>query len=338
MRLVGSSVIEYLLALYMKQFFGHCSTLLALSFTVFTPSVAAAEIDPFNGYSRQLKDSSALISSKADEMIQLGIARANEAGKGCDQQALYDELRLNFNRVNIGPFSNYIYRSEDIERVVTPVFDSVYQDWGWRDALIPGLFARYLRDPSGTVINVAGVRVGTDKFEHFSGSGFRYFELHYLMGRPLRESLHFGFRAEAGFLGAVSTGVLSFGDLAANFGGMRFWNHLLATGPDVLGEEVGPYVVCEEDAWKQVKKVDITVYVDTTWDESNNCSLFRTDKMLKDVLTILEFRSEQDGIEYRCPFSSTAIEAVKEKYGENAKYLINSDGHNSLDKVKLTLP
>ena len=322
----------------MDSTLGNCGALFALSFSVFAQTLGAAEIDPFNGYTRQLKDSADLISAKADEMIQLGIARANEAGSGCDQQVLYDELRLNFNRVNVGPFSNYIYRSGDIERVVTPVFDSVYQDWGWRDAVIPGLFARYLRDPSGTVINVGGVRVGTDKFEHFSGSGFRYFELHYLMGRPLRESLHFGFRAEAGFLGAVSTGVLSFGDLSANFGGMRFWNHLLATGPDVLGEELGPYVVCEDGAWKQVKPVDIKAYVDTTWDEGNNCSLFRTEKMLKDVLTILEFRSEQDGVEYRCPYSTSAIEAMKEKYGDLAKYLINSDGLNSLEAVKLTLP
>lgn len=322
----------------MDKTLGHLGTFFGLSCLVFTPTLEAAEIDPFNGYSRQLKDSADLISAKANEMIQVGIADANGAAKGCEPLALYDALRLRFNRVNIGPFSNYIYRSQDIERVVTPVFDSVYQDWGWRDAVIPGLFARYLRDPSGTVINVGGVRVGTDKFEHFSGSGFRYFELHYLMDRPIRESLHFGFRAEAGFLGAVSTGVLSFGDLAANFGGMRFWNHLLATGPDVLGADLGPYVVCEDDTWKQVKLVDITSYVDTTWDESNNCSLFRTDKMLKDVLTILEFRSEQDGMEYRCPFSSSAIEAVKKKYGDYAKYLINSEGHNSLEAVELTLP
>jgi len=322
----------------MDKTLGHLGTFFGLSCLVFTPTLGAAEIDPFNGYSRQLKDSADLISAKANEMIQVGIADANDAAKGCEPLVLYDALRLKFNRVNIGPFSNYIYRSQDIERVVTPVFDSVYQDWDWRDAVIPGLFARYLRDPSGTVINVGGVRVGTDKFEHFSGSGFRYFELHYLMDRPIRESLHFGFRAEAGFLGAVSTGVLSFGDLAANFGGMRFWNHLLATGPDVLGADLGPYVVCEDDAWKQVKLVDITSYVDTTWDESNNCSLFRTDKMLKDVLTILEFRSEQDGMEYRCPFSSSAIEAVKKKYGDYAKYLINSEGHNSLEAVELTLP
>jgi len=322
----------------MDKTLGHLGTFFGLSCLVFTPTLEAAEIDPFNGYSRQLKDSADLISAKANEMIQVGIADANGAAKGCEPLALYDALRLRFNRVNIGPFSNYIYRSQDIERVVTPVFDSVYQDWGWRDAVIPGLFARYLRDPSGTVINVGGVRVGTDKFEHFSGSGFRYFELHYLMDRPIRESLHFGFRAEAGFLGAVSTGVLSFGDLAANFGGMRFWNHLLATGPDVLGADLGPYVVCEDDTWKQVKLVDITSYVDTTWVERNKCSLFRTDKMLKDVLTILEFRSEQDGMEYRCPFSSSAIEAVKKKYGDYAKYLINSEGHNSLEAVELTLP
>jgi hypothetical protein len=251
---------------------------------------------------------------------------------------LYAVLQTQFNRLEKAPFPKYIYFSSEIERIATPVEASIYKDWEWQDALVPAVFARRFLDPSGTVINVGGVRVGTDKFEHFSGSGFAYFKSYYLENNPLREALHSGFRAEGGFLGAISTGVFSYADLSANFGGMRFWNDVLAKRPDVLGENQPPYVECRASQWEVRRPIDVTRYVDLTWDESNNCSLFRTEKMLNDVLINLESRSERDGVQYGCPFDPDGIEAASQRYGENALFLVNTEGHKAMEAESLMLP
>ena len=298
----------------------------------------ASESDPFNGIERPLADAADLINAKANSLLEHGLNLANAQNSGCDERELYAVLQSQFNRLEKAPFPKYIYFSSEIERITTPVEASIYKDWEWQDALVPAVFARRFQDPSGTVINVGGVRVGTDKFEHFSGSGFAYFESYYLENKPLREALHSGFRAEGGFLGAISTGVFSYADLSANFGGMRFWNDLLAKRPDVLGENHPPYVACDASQWKVLHPIDVTRYVDVTWDESNNCSLFRTEKMLNDVLINLESRSKRDGVAYGCPFEPERIEEASQRYGENALFLVNTEGHKAMEAKSLMLP
>ena len=55
-------------------------------------------------------------------------------------------------------------------------------------------------------------------------------------------------------LGAYGTGVMSYGDLAANFNGMRFWNHILGKRKDILNQDLGPYVKCKDRKWVVNKK------------------------------------------------------------------------------------
>ena len=46
----------------------------------------------------------------------------------------------------------------------------------------------------------------------------------------LKHALMIGLKEEYGILGRLPTGVISFADLAADFNGMRFWNHVLQKG------------------------------------------------------------------------------------------------------------
>lgn len=96
----------------------------------------------------------------------------------------------------------------------------------------------------------------------------------------IESTLAIGQQAENGILGAYTTGVMSYGDMVAEFNGMRFWNHVLAKKADILGVNLGPYVKCENNNWIKIKPIDFSDYVDDAWDEGINCSKFRTDKML----------------------------------------------------------
>jgi hypothetical protein len=187
-------------------------------------------------------------------------------------------------------------------------------------------------DPTAANINVNGVLVGTDKFEHFMGSGFLYYRKNYLKGEGVRAAMDIGYSAETGFMGAITTGVKAYGDLAANFNGMRFWNHVLQKYDDVLGTQynIGPYIECKANKWELVKEMNWADYIDSSFDEGLNCSAFPSSKMQALVQKRLDDLEEESGQRRSCPVDPEKIREVLPKYGIFAKDLINPNGHYSL--------
>src|SRR5690606_31300933 len=130
------------------------------------------------------------------------------------------------------------------------------------------------------IINLGGHKIGVDKLEHLFDRGYAYFEEHYLNKKGIEETLINGVWWEKALYGGKKwgTGVFSYGDLAANFNGMRFWNDILGKNRDVLGESIDPYILCHDNKWIQINQVDITHYIDASYDEAINCSKFTTKK------------------------------------------------------------
>ena len=93
------------------------------------------------------------------------------------------------------------------------------------------------------------------------GMGFTYFTKHYQKGKDIKDVLSYGIALEKTILGGnvFATGVFSYGDLSANFNGMRFWNHVLQKNDDILGSEhnLGPYVTCSADKWQVNEKLSL---------------------------------------------------------------------------------
>ncbi|HBA59230.1 MAG TPA: hypothetical protein DCZ92_00110 [Elusimicrobia bacterium] len=130
-----------------------------------------------------------------------------------------------------------------------------------------------------------------------------------------------GIFKEKTFLGgnALATGVFSYADLAANFNGMRFWNHMLQKRDDVLGPQhnAGPYLVCRDGKWARnaEKPLDFRVYVDATMQESTNCSKFATAgglKKFKEALAQMQARDKSRS--FGCPADPGLLENVSKKY------------------------
>lgn len=292
-----------------------------------------SEIDPF--YRRQeayaLEDAQPIINAKTKELLADSLNRANEK-EGCDKKHLYRSLRKNFRNHVFGNLTPFIIESPEIQKIEAPIEISMYREFSWYEAPIPGFYARVFKDPSGKVLRMGPYLIGTDKFEHFLGTGFRYFRAHYLKGKSLESALEIGRKAEANSMGVITTGVFSYGDLVANFNGMRFWNHVLGENEDVLGENLGPYVACVEDKWIQVGEIDWLAYMDHAWDEGINCSRFRNKALTEKVKKHLQQYAEKFGTDVSCPADQEKLDIAAEKYGELSNDLLNFEGMIPMDK------
>lgn len=299
-----------------------------------TNSSYTAEVDSFTRREIPLADSLDLINKKSNEFLSKAVNDANERKGFCQQKDLYKSMRKYFNNQYQGQLGKYIVETEDLDKNLVTIKESIYQDFKWYQSIIQGYWARKVTDPSAANLNVNGVIIGTDKFEHFMGSGYLYYKKNYIKGKGVLEAMEIGFSAETGFMGAITTGVKAYGDLSANFNGMRFWNHVLQNYDDVLGKEynIGPYVVCQGNKWVQIKDMDWSDYIDHSFDEGLNCSGFPNKKMRGLVQSRMAALESKTGIKQTCPMDQEKIDSVIPKYGIFAKDLINAKGHSTLKK------
>ncbi|MCO4794903.1 MAG: hypothetical protein KC493_14380 [Bacteriovoracaceae bacterium] len=304
-----------------------------LTIMAFWSASQASEVDSFHKRYTPISDSLEPMNKKTNEFLEDALNMANEKDKGCSKKVLYKSMRKFFRNHYFGKLNPWLLESDEIDKIVVGVKDSIYRDFKWYQALVPGLLGR-INDPSGKLVKMGEFMVGTDKFEHFLGSGYMYFNKYYLKNKDLKDAFMIGWKSETGYMGAMTTGVMAYADMVANFNGMRFWNHVLAENEDVMGSEEkynhGPYVACDNNKWVKVKDIDWIKYIDHAWDEGINCSKFRTKKMTKSVkkyIRTLELKEER---RFTCPIYPKKLEVVTKKYTKFLKWLINNEGHKSI--------
>lgn len=258
-------------------------------------AVEAAEVDQFTRVGPELADALPQLNRAVNQALAESVARANQPlpqapkrrhrfprqSAGCQTSRLYSAMSWNLARPVIGQIESFAEKAADIERRTIPLNQSVYRDFLWPQS--PSLV---LSERMAAVIRVGNTEIGTDKLGHFFTEGFSYFNAtDYLRSGP-EQGLLFGEWSESVYFGAQTTGVYSFADLVANFNGLRFWNRVLARQPDPLtGLEVQPYVECNHGQWVLSRSFSWLDYVDAAWDESRNCSLFRTLDLLSRVMS-----------------------------------------------------
>ena len=292
--------------------------LLGLALLMSSTTGFSSEIDSFTKRYEPLEDSSEIINSKANEMLVEAIRRANERSS-CQKQDLYEEIRHDYNIIlNEGKLINYIVQSPEVPRHQLERSESIFKYHRITDGY---LLARPAADKDGIGIgmtmNFDGKYIGSDKFEHMFGQGYHYFRRFYYKGMTLKRVLLVGLWNERLHLGGnpIATGVFTYADLVANFQGMRFWNHLLQEGDDLLGDNIGPYISCVDEKWKLVKEVDLKYYVDDGFDEGINCASIVTANGLKGVQTSLaELKEKNPEQNFTCPLDPEKLETVKSKY------------------------
>ncbi len=313
-------------------------------------SAVAAEADHYS-WSQPLEDSAERVNEIANAYLAEGLEKLNAAGR-CDsgkksETALYGELATYFANHSKGRLVKDLLnaRIEGVETRAISIEDSIYKGWSMSDGVLlgrPGASKSSLG--LSPLIRIGDTHIGVDKFEHMFGMGRIYFQSRYLKGNTLLSVLKGGILREKTTLGGnrLATGVFSYGDLAANFNGLRFWNHVLQKRDDVLGKayNIGPYVRCSGGEWVTTEnRIDFRAYVDASMDESVNCRKFATKGGLERSKRAM---AERDNDPDACPDDANLALEMYRKYGgvileEDPKkrplahWIINLDGMGTVD-------
>lgn len=228
----------------------------------------ALETDQFHAASHEIRESSAALNSYVQEKMDKAIAAANEKKSSLTCEQLSDSIMTEIvGKYSISAISTFAKNSPEVERypddsIGTQAYlnQSIYKDAGF-PFLVFGIISK--------TINVGGVYIGTDKLGHFALIGRNYYRRYLeLRAKGLseqeaeKESVMKGIQQEVHILGYTLGGVLSFGDLEANFQGMQFARSICAG--------VNPYVQKEASEWKlnPTRKFDIKNYINPKMDES----------------------------------------------------------------------
>lgn len=298
--------------------------LIALLLLVSGRDAFSAETDHFTVKGQVILDSLAVVNRMINESVAKAIERANAPGLGCSTKHLYGELRRDFHNHTRSKLIELISESPEVARIVLPNSESIYRDWKpWNGLVLALPILKGGKLGLGQIININGTHVGVDKLEHLFSTGWKYFREHNHKNKPIEEVLAIsGYRVERGILGGwrIATGVVSFADLSANFNGIRFWNDMLGLQPDILGIRTAPFLACEAENWVVKNPIDISNYVDASFDESVNCSAISTSSGVKKV------RAALDNLGMSCPVSAEHTASLNDKYGWYADFVLNFEG------------
>lgn len=291
---------------------------LLLSLLILSGSLNAAEVDSFTRRFEHFEDISPIVNSKANAVIENAVKNLSSI-EDCStvkaEKTLYKELRKSFANHTKGKFIIDLLHNEAVFKKITPLKESVYGKWKPLDGYrLGGSGAPDREFPLSPLVKVGERLIGIDKLEHMFGMGMIYFKNYYLKEKKLKRVLKQGIFGEKYILGGqfLATGVFSFGDLSANFNGMRFWNHMLQRRDDVLGVEhnKGPYILCQDKKFVVNKSnpLDFRYYVDASLDESINCPKFARKSAVKKFNKALEERG------VTCPMSKADLDEILNKY------------------------
>ncbi len=317
----------------------------------FCLSLQAAEVDQFTNRNTKLEDSTNELNDSVNSKIKKVIRKINRDGPTyrlkdgnttkCHTKNLIDILEDKLDTEPSSDVESELYQSSFFGRMFDddnndtdqiPYSESIYQDIGYFDS---SLMASG-RACCSKIVKINGVLLGTDKISHFFTHGKVYYDVYKDFknngaGEELATDAAFlvGEEKEEGFWGKYSTGVSSYGDRAANYGGFRFWKELLR------GEN--PIIKCHKKRWVINRDFKFEDYVTDGWDEAINCSEYKNDSYKNKVDQALNRLSIKEGREIKCPISPKRCIDLKIHYGEYAKKILHKDCYNADIKAITTI-
>ena len=207
---------------------------------------------------REKLDNLFILNDQTNRMLHDGIKRMNDK-RGCVE----DMKRKS-------PSVHYMVR-----RILGGgMVDGALEDWAQNNSKLHTVKANQKLYNGiwsvDTSLNLNGHVVGIDKLGHFFDQGHEMFEMAHQSGADggLKQALGFSNDLEDQYYGISTSGVKSYGDMAANYAGMNFFTNLIDGDDSFLkcNKATGKYEVIRDFDWSD--------FVDDSWDEGINCSMF----------------------------------------------------------------
>lgn len=273
-------------------------------------SVFAAEIDSYTPRHISFPNGLPVISEEVNRRIKIGVDKANSLSE-CNSLILQTYLAFELLRPGYGQIEQFINNSPDVPKENVLFSKSVYKNIPEFHAFLFDLGEFFF--PFGNVVREGRWLIGSDKFGHFMDEGYMFYLKLDSDASNLSKVLDSSIWTEDTYNGLTFGGIKSYGDLVANYSGMRFWSNL-------VGKKFGtdkPYLNCVNKQWTIVRPFDFREYVDAGWDEAVNCSEYKSLEFAKSV------KDSVEKLDYRCPiFPHDCIELVN-KYQALAAKLIS---------------
>jgi|GEM_PF-3777947 len=257
----------------------------------------ATEIDNTTSFYQPIADSEAVLNAKVQELI----IKSRALDYGCNRRVLARQASAELvGNIIFGTVEYFANNSDQVARAYTPVEKSIYRGTPYQGGIVD-TFVNL-----GPTVNVAGIHVGTDKLGHFFDMGYDLYQRS-LRGHSIADLLAQSRREQSGLWGALTTGVKSYGDIASNFDGYRFWKEFSEEGP-------GAYFICEGGRFKQVRVFTWSDYVSDAWSEAINCSEYWSKAYTDPIARNVRSLEVQSGRRYACPIFPERCEVLRDHY------------------------
>ncbi len=277
----------------------------------FCQVLLATEVDNFTDRDVPLKDSRVVLNLKMQTSINKYIEQTNlsyncETALRNTKEYFYESLNKEIGGYLWSKYELEIDRDNDVEKRHLEKSQSIYKYLTVADG-----FALYVAR-LGSVLNVGGFLVGTDKIGHFIGVGKSYFSKMKNNHLSLRDVMRYGEKSERTYFGILSTGIFSYGDLVSNYEGLLYWQNLFD------GEN--PLVKCVDGRLVNGKDFDWLDYITDAWDESINCSVYRNEKIKQKVSDGIK---DSTSANMSCPLIKLSKETI-ERYSDTPTKILNN--------------
>lgn len=283
----------------------------------------ADETDNFTYSKIEIIDSSQMINEKFNNYLQKGIDDANLLDKGNNKKVLYKSLKKYItDKTSKDSIITDLYKDKNIDIIAVKKSDSIYKNWTLKEGLSLGRKDQFI----GSVINFNDVQIGVDKLEHmFRTGGILFSALD--RGWEFKNVIKLSYFMERWLLGGnrIGASIISYGDLSANFNGVRLWNDLLGNYPDPLDRKIEPYIVFENNLWYLKNQVDLRNYIDESFDERINNSVFSHKSSIEKFAENVK-EAKEEGLVDNVGYSENkeTMDNLILKYGEYSENIINN--------------
>ncbi len=227
------------------------------------PATATAyETDQFSNRDIPIADSTEPLNAKVNETLENIVA---DWRKGHDEMAVVSAIYHEIGGHHwVDKLERWAMKSEQVEKVATPRYDSVFSGLPWYALRVTSLFG------VGKTIRVNDQLIGSDKLGHFLSQGRKYYRRYRRSYSEQDAAQHSAFTERAIF-GRVTTGSYSNADLVANYEGHRFYRSLFED--DIVPGK--PAILRWEDGgWVMQRSFDWADHVNEYWDEALNINHF----------------------------------------------------------------
>jgi len=278
----------------------------------FSCTLYSTEIDSYTSRVPDFRDGLIELNAIMNRHINGAIEAANDEGR-CDDQRLRDLLQKSLGGFFWTTFENEVIENPLIDSRITEVSDSIYRDFTFFESFVLQMV------PLGAITRIGDLYIGTDKYGHFLEEGYNFFNIIHRDNGTIEDALSFGEKGEREHFGLQTTGIYSYGDLAADFDGLRFWELLVGkVGPGYPE----PYVICQNGKYKKYRSFNWKHYVTAAWDEGMNCNGYKTPEMEEKVNRRTMELGQKRGVRLTCPIAPEQCKIMIDHYGIFANRLI----------------